>query len=399
MSEHCESSYGRQVQAGLSSLRFAAPIEAEFRAQYLARNLEFLRVAAALGLMLIGLSLLLDSQLLEDAAFKSAGMLKLVMGLPLLLLLLSTYPGALMRRTHWFAAAAAAGLSAGTLLLPAVAVPAYDLFAAPVVTMFIYLMLGLRLVPALLFAAPLAAALIVMQMNGAGQSATSAYDTFFLIFANVIGAFCCYRLEHAARSAFLERQIVSILGTSDSATGIPTRRYFNSHLQRVHRQAQRESRSIAIVLVEVNRLGAYRDRYGAPAGDQALRRIAQTVMNCARRPLDFAARFGDSEIALLLFEPDKDRLHSILKRIRDQVALLDIGHAELPGAGHLTVSIGASWLDGGDGHSVQTLLESADRALQEAKGLEGPATAVLPASAEPTGSQVMHGPWAASAKD
>jgi diguanylate cyclase (GGDEF)-like protein len=374
------------------------PLEAEFRAQYVARNMDFLRVAAVLGLILIGLYALLDSQLLANTVYKPNILLKLGTAVPMLLLLVSTYPGKLMRHTGRWVLAAAGGLSLGTLLLPAwAAAPAAQaLFAAPVGTVFIYLMLGLRLGQALWFAVPSGGVLIVLQAQGGGDAVVMAYGSLFLIFANVVGALSCYRLEHTARSAFLERQLVGILGGSDAVTGIPNRRYFNAHLQRAHRQAQRDLRSIAVALVEIDRLDEYRNKHGAQAADNALRRIAQTVMKSARRPLDFAARFGAAEIVLLLYAPDKDRLHSFLKAVRAEIALVDMGHPNLPGSSYLTVTIGASWTDNGANHDCQTLLESADRALQEAKRLEGLGMAILPAAQAPRDSSIMAGPWAGS---
>lgn len=65
-----------------------------------------------------------------------------------------------------------------------------------------------------------------------------------MIFLNVCGAYGCYRLEHASRTSFLEREIVNMLTGSDALTGIPNRRMFNAHLQRVWRQAMRESRGL-----------------------------------------------------------------------------------------------------------------------------------------------------------
>lgn len=398
MSQSIDASYRRQAHAGFAALRFDEPIEAEFRSYYRARNRGFVRIAAALAVTLLGLSMLLDGQLLDGGAFAAAAYLKLAMALPLVLLLLASYPGALRRYDRALALGSAAALCAGTIALPMLtgAAGLDRLLAAPLVTMFVYLMLGLRLLPALWCAAPLAAVLIWVETNGAGGMAASAYDAFFLVFMNVIGAFACYRLELTARSTFLERQIVSILGGSDAATGIPNRRFFNAQLQSVRRQSQRESKPLAVALIEIVDFERYRLALGRQESDRVMRRVAHSVARSARRPLDFAARFADGELALVLYDPNEPHLHALLKQVREQIALLDI---EAPEQRALTVLIGAAWREAGGTQECDVLLECANRALDEARGLDGLGIAILPAVASARDSQIMRGPWTSAAEE
>lgn len=239
----------RPKQSGLAPLCFDAPIEAEFRAHYAARNKAFLRTAAALGFLLVGVVALLDWRLRAAELAAYWPLLRLGMAIPLLLVLLGTYPGALSRQLGVWSVLAAIAMGGGSawLLASTSGSAAYgDLAGIYAVTMFIYLLLGLRLVAAVAVTVPLALVSVwILSRPWAGLAATE-HAILLLVFVNVVGALSCYRLEHAARTAFLERQIVHILSATDSVTGVPNRRYFDTQLQRIRRQAQRESGGLAV---------------------------------------------------------------------------------------------------------------------------------------------------------
>lgn len=306
----------------------------------------------------------------------------------------ATYPGFLARYLAWFAVIAGATMSVATLVLAWTTLdssPVPAISSAVATTGFIYLMLGLRLPSALSLALPLFFGYLLLGFLFELIVQRFAYELTALAFVNISGAYGCYRLEYAARTGFLEREIFNILAGSDALTGIPNRRMFNTHLQRVWRQAGRESRGLAVAIIEVDHFREYAARYGQQAADLTFRRVAHAVMNCARRPFDFSARFAAEEFALVLYDPAREYVDKLAARVRDQVALLDIPHEASPTSMRVTVSIGVATSPPGGKDDPKTLLELADLALTEVK--ESGRNAVIAKDVSVERSRVLKGPW------
>jgi diguanylate cyclase (GGDEF)-like protein len=108
------------------------------------------------------------------------------------------------------------------------------------------------------------------------------------------------------------------------------------------------------VLVDVDHFKSYNDRYGHPAGDEALSRVARAIRSAARGG-DGVHRIGGEEFAVLLAAGHAESL-DVAHRIRRAVATV--------GQGRITVSAGVA--TAGD-EDAQTLIDRADRALYRAK--------------------------------
>ena len=142
-----------------------------------------------------------------------------------------------------------------------------------------------------------AARLTWASSGGRGAQEPLGYNLLFLLFGNLIGAVGCYLLEFKSREHFLISRLLRVMADHDSLTGLHNRRSFNQHLDRLWRQAQREQKTLALLLCDVDHFKAYNDRYGHQAGDAVLQRIGAVFEANARRPLDMAVRLGGEEFA------------------------------------------------------------------------------------------------------
>jgi diguanylate cyclase (GGDEF)-like protein len=392
-----DSIYARELSGGFPALRFEQPLEGAFRAHYVGKNAEVRRFGAIQGLLLIGITSLIDWRMSPPELSAASITFRIGVLAPLFaLLLLATYPGVLVRYCSRITYACATAFSVSGIYLVLFAQRADSqahLVEVVLATLFIYLMLGLRLYPALALALPLAA--VFVGVHGVDQT-IAAYGSVLILFVNVVGAFICQRLEHSARTIFLEREIVNLLSGRDTKTGIPNRRMFNTHLQSLRRQGTRDAKGLALMIVELRHFEEQRRRNGSEAADHALRQIAHTVMRIARRPLDMAARFGDGEFALLLYDPEPEYLHNVVKELRDSIALLDVLNTVEPGASRVAVVTGTAYSGPDQAHDANLLLQAADRALQEAK-LEGIDGRVVPVVGPRDGRHVAHGSWRSAA--
>jgi diguanylate cyclase (GGDEF)-like protein len=161
---------------------------------------------------------------------------------------------------------------------------------------------------------------------------------------------------------------LSALATLDALTGIANRRAFDERFECDWRRAVLLRAPVALAMIDLDHFKEYNDTYGHPAGDKALRAVAETLAVQIRFPEAFAARFGGEEFALLLRDANAADIGLVAERIRTAVHGLGIEHAGNQTRG-LTVSIGYAAVTPTDSDSRESLAQLADAALYQAKRL------------------------------
>ncbi|WP_181885507.1 GGDEF domain-containing protein [Trinickia dinghuensis] len=156
------------------------------------------------------------------------------------------------------------------------------------------------------------------------------------------------------------------LSVRDGLTGVFNRAYFDERYPRELTQAAAAARPLAVLLVDVDHFKAYNDALGHLAGDECLRRIAQTLDRALMHPGDFVARYGGEEFVVVL--PACDALASLTTAERLRRSVADIAMAG-PASPYVTVSIGHASCESHNAPQPATLLAHADEALYRAKTL------------------------------
>lgn len=160
---------------------------------------------------------------------------------------------------------------------------------------------------------------------------------------------------------------LTTLSMKDGLTGLANRRCFDEFLILEWKQMQREKRPISLILCDVDYFKIYNDTYGHPAGDECLRRLAQAMSAQVRRPADLVARYGGEEFAVILSGVDSEGAHHVAETIRLAVEKLEIPDGS--DDQFVTISAGHSTIVPQPGVSVEELIQSADKALYNAKSL------------------------------
>lgn len=154
----------------------------------------------------------------------------------------------------------------------------------------------------------------------------------------------------------------------DKLTGLLRRSYFEDLLKRDWGVAQREGRSLTMMLFGIDFADPYREVFGRPGAEQSFRRIARVVHSCFRRASDLCARWDDDSVAALVVGMDSGNAmkyaESILARVRD----LAIHHPRSSVSRFLTVSGGITCLVPTHDDSPNLLIENAIKALKLAHG-------------------------------
>jgi diguanylate cyclase (GGDEF)-like protein len=177
-------------------------------------------------------------------------------------------------------------------------------------------------------------------------------------------------ISNLASEAGLALEVVSlydsmkIMAVTDGLTGLYNHREFYQSLRRELERARRYRHTLSLLMIDVDDFKRFNDRFGHPAGDFALLKIAELLRKCARTT-DIIARYGGEEFALILPESTPGGALMVAERIKSEVA----GHNFIPKAEnsvHLTVSIGIYSSVNGD-VSEDQIVSLADEASYIAK--------------------------------
>jgi two-component system cell cycle response regulator len=152
--------------------------------------------------------------------------------------------------------------------------------------------------------------------------------------------------------------------TRDPLTRAVNKRGFEESFSKEFAFARRHGRVLSLVALDVDHFKRVNDTHGHPVGDYVLRRLAEVVSACVRVE-DLFARVGGEEFVILLRDIPLAEAFECAERLRRTVekAEFDPGGKRIP----VTISSGVATLQPTVHSSHGALLESADRALYEAK--------------------------------
>ncbi len=155
--------------------------------------------------------------------------------------------------------------------------------------------------------------------------------------------------------------IAELRAATDSLTGLPNKRAVGDALKRMFAHASRTATPFAVVLLDLDHFKNLNDKFGHPAGDQALANVG-AAMRASLRDSDFAGRNGGEEFAVILPDTDIAGAFEAAEKLR-----LAIARVTVPGVGvKLTASLGlAVYPD--HALSPERLERLADAALYVAK--------------------------------
>ncbi|MDN5516863.1 MAG: GGDEF domain-containing protein [Pseudomonas sp.] len=364
------SPYADQLSLGFRWLRFSRGLEREYRAHLLEDSFELKRFALIIATV-IWLSLAALDMLVVPASH--LGWVLAVRVVVLLILLICA--ALILQRRHIhlllpLSMTCILALGVGASLIVGIAhrvEPNYPYEGLLLVSMAAYFLVGLRLSEALACSLVVMLIYVLADLSAGLATPRLINNILFLSFGNLTGAVGCYLLEYKSREHFLISRLMRLLAYHDSLTGLHNRRSFNRQFERLWRQAQRDGKSLALLLCDIDHFKAYNDCYGHQAGDVALQRIGALIEQSARRPLDMGVRLGGEEFALLLFDIGADEARQRAEVLRQSLEEAAIAHRGSDSAAVLTMSIGVAWLSPGSQPDLSQLYEQADRALYEAK--------------------------------
>ena len=153
------------------------------------------------------------------------------------------------------------------------------------------------------------------------------------------------------------------VATHDALTTLPNRVMFGQRLEHALAQAQRHSRRLAVLFLDLDRFKVINDTLGHEFGDALLREVARRLRQTLRTS-DTVARLGGDEFVVLLEEvPEPLFVATVAHKI---IAAVAEGYVLAGREYHVTASVGASTFPD-DAADAPTLLKNADIAMYRAK--------------------------------
>ncbi|MCE3010032.1 MAG: diguanylate cyclase [Proteobacteria bacterium] len=124
------------------------------------------------------------------------------------------------------------------------------------------------------------------------------------------------QIKEAVAQAKMNQQILQLENESrtDAITGLLNRRSLERIFFQEMDRAKRHQRTLSLLLIDVDSFKQLNDRRGHPEGDHALQSLAQILVSQIRS-IDFAARIGGDEFAVLLPDTPLDKAKNVAERI------------------------------------------------------------------------------------
>jgi diguanylate cyclase (GGDEF)-like protein/putative nucleotidyltransferase with HDIG domain len=165
---------------------------------------------------------------------------------------------------------------------------------------------------------------------------------------------------------------------TDPLTDLHNRRGFEESIEIEIERARRGGHSLTLLLADLDHFKRVNDRLGHAAGDAALTEIGR-VLREGKRQIDYAARTGGEEFALILPETTEEEAYVVSERLRAAVQKT-FANELVP----LTFSFGIAQYPR-HGATQDALLRVADRALYAAKELGRNRTVIYSSEIESIG--------------
>ena len=174
----------------------------------------------------------------------------------------------------------------------------------------------------------------------------------------LIADYAAIAVEHAQIYQKVER-----MSSLDDLTGAYNHRYFRQAFAEYLQLARRYSRSLSLVIIDVDNFKPVNDQYGHQAGDTVLKRLVE-VLSSSLRAVDILARYGGEEFVVLLPEVSREGALKAAERLRQGVegTTFEVVGGEV----NITISLGVASFDA-DGYNMDQLFNTADMRLYDAK--------------------------------
>ncbi len=158
------------------------------------------------------------------------------------------------------------------------------------------------------------------------------------------------------------------LSATDDLTRAASRRFFGQHFPREVERAARYERALSLVLCDIDHFKKINDTLGHAVGDEILQQFGPRLQQALRRGIDWVARIGGEEFAIVMPETPYEPALEVARKLRAAVS-----HTHFK-AGTKSIQVTASFglcgmdhVPSGEHQVAEQVLRIADAALYRSK--------------------------------
>jgi len=363
-----DSPYAAELERGVAKLRFAPELEAEYVRAHLMDNRTLVRVASTFSVVLT-LSRMAEHQLSGNWQPAPMVVLGFIFLSTALLAWLSWTPSYERRYLPWARTLIPVrnAIAAAQVAIAAAGGQPEILIVLPPLIMGPFFFVGFRYRTGMLTGITTTTSFLLATLFVDLPMPVLLRVLSLVVVSLIACSIAARHMERLSRTSFLETGLIMELAQHDGLTGMKNRRVLDEHLVHLWPRASRDSRPLAVLLIDVDHFKAYNDRYGHQAGDQVLRQVAQSLESLVRSPFDILARYGGEEFAAVLYGITETQARNVAERMRRAVQDLGIEHRGARDHDHVTISIGVAVIAPTTHRTPRGAVQLADQALYLAK--------------------------------
>lgn len=197
------------------------------------------------------------------------------------------------------------------------------------------------------------------------------YNLFkhFLLRFSIVAGFIAVRTVFIRQSAN-ERYITEMsnsfvkLAYNDMMTGTLNKKALETYCTFVAEKMMPEK--VSVIIYDIDNFKSYNDNYSHMKGDEALRLVAESVVDVLKKSDRYLFRFGGEEFIAVLPDTDEDEAQRVASELLGAVRSAAIPRDDLPGKSIVTASFGVACGTSGELKNL-SLIAKADKQLYVGK--------------------------------
>ena len=164
-----------------------------------------------------------------------------------------------------------------------------------------------------------------------------------------------------------DKKKIEKISITDVLTGLFNRNYFELVFDKEIKRAKRDTKSLGMIMFDIDFFKQFNDTYGHQEGDIALKEVSKVLKNRTNRSYDYAFRLGGEEFVIVTYNHDLESLEEFTQSILDEIKALQISHRNSKVSNYLTVSAGTILFEPSHFLTTNEMYKRVDECLYQAK--------------------------------